>query len=443
MTANQSTLKQLEGLKRQLAITVLADDLRVAYQKKLSEVANKAHIKGYRPGKVPANVVEQKFGRGLLHESAAELIDSTFQAQIQAQKIKLAGTPHVDFDHEALKLGESFHYTAHFEVYPDVQLKDLTDVEIESASGEVTDEDVNGMLIQLRTQHAEWVTVDRASKLGDRIKIDFEGEIDGKPLEQGSATGSWLELGSHTMIPGFEEGLIGCKKDEKKTLNIAFPAEYHVETLRGKPVTFAVIVHEVQEPKLPPLDDAFAKKIGVADGLDALKTQVKEKMQSELNEAAKASVKRIVLDKLMALNPIEVPTPLIDAEIKHLQEMTRQQIRQYRRELSDADIKNFPLAREPYVEDAKKRVILGLLLAEVIQDAKIQVDQKKVQARLKEMAARYGSVDEILPIILKNRQMVSDVEAYVLEEQAIDILLSKARVVETKKSYDAIMNEKV
>ena len=433
-------LEQLEGLQRQLAVTVLADDVKKAYQKKVMEFSRSAKIKGFRPGKIPVSVVEQKFGRGLLHEIAAELIDSTFQTQIQTQKIKIAGTPQIDFNHETLKRDESFDYTAKFEVYPEVHLKDLKDVPIESVSGEVTDEDVNGMLVQLRTQHAEWVDVDRTSKLGDRIQIDFEGDMDGKPLEQGSATGSWLELGSHTMIPGFEEGLVSVKKDEKKTLSISFPTEYHVEALRGKPVTFAVTVHAIQEPKLPALDDAFAKKVGVAEGLDTLKKQVKEKMQSELNEAAHAMLKRNVLDQLMALNPTDVPNALLEAEVSHLQEMTRQQIRQYRRELSDADIKKFPLAREPYVEDAKKRVVLGLLLAEVIQQNKIQVDQKKVQDRLKEMASRYGNVDEILPLILKNQHMVADIEAFVLEEQAIQQLLSAASVSETKKSYDVIMN---
>ncbi|MCX7121144.1 MAG: trigger factor [Gammaproteobacteria bacterium] len=437
MTTN---LEQLEGLKRQFKVTVSAEDLKKAYQKKIAEVSSKASIKGFRPGKVPAHVVEQKFGRGILHEAAAELIDSSFKKE--ANNIKIAGMPHIDFDHEALKLEESFHYTAQFEVYPEVTLKDLTDIEIESAAGDVSDDDVSSMLVKLRTQHAERVSVDRAAKLGDRLTIDFDGTMDGKPLEQGSAKASKLELGSNSMIPGFEDGLIGAKKDDKITLNISFPTEYHVETLRGKPVSFAVTVHEIEEPKLPALDDAFAEKVGVKEGLDALKKQIKEKMQLELNETAHANVKRIVLDKLMGLNPIDVPVALIDAEVEHLQNMTRQQIRQYRPELSDADIKKFPLEREPYLEDAKKRVVLGLLLAEVIKNAEIKVDNKKVEERLKEMAARYGNVDEILPIIMKNKHMIADVEAYVLEESAIQTLLGKARVLETKKSYDAIMNAK-
>jgi len=435
-------LEQLAGLQRKLNVAVDAADVKTAYQKKIAEVASKAQIKGFRPGKIPSHVVEQKFGTGILQEVAADLIDSTFQAQMQAHKVKMAGMPKIDFDHASLKLDEPFSYSATFDIYPEIQLKDLTDVAIESTKGEVTDEDVSSMLIQLRTQHAEWEAVDRAAKLGDRVQIDFDGEMDGKPLEQGSAKGQWLELGSNSMIPGFEDGLIGAKKGENKTLNISFPTEYHVEALRGKPVTFIVTVHEIQEPKLPALDDDFAKKVGVEAGLDALKKQVFDKMQAELTEKAHANLKTEVLDKLMALNPIEVPESLINAEIEHLQAMTRQQIRQYRRELSEAEVNKFPLTREPYEADAKKRVVLGLLLAEVIKQAEIKVDQKKVQERLKEMAARYGNVDEILPIILKNKNMVSDVEAFVLEEQAIQTLLSKARVSEVKKSYDAIMNSK-
>lgn len=431
-------LEQLEGLKRQLAVTVLADDVKKAYQKKLNEFTRVASIKGFRAGKVPASVVEQKFGRGLLHEIAAELIDSTFQTQLAEQKIKLAGTPEVDFNHEALKKDQSFDYIAKFEVYPEIQLKDLAGAEIESLSGDVSDDDVSSMLIQMRTQHAEWQAVDRAAKLGDKVQIDFEGVIEGKPLEQGSATGHWLELGSHSMIPGFEEGLVGAKKGDVKTLTIAFPENYHVEELRAKPVVFTVTMQEVQEPKLPALDDAFAKKVG-ADTVDALKTKIKERMQSELTETAEALLKRAALEKLMAFNGIDIPNALIESEISHLQNMTRQQIRQYNREASDADIKNFPLSREPYIAEAKKRVTLGLLLAELIKVHAIQVDRDKVQERLKEMAANYGNIEQILPILLQNKQVVSDIEAFVLEEQAVKLLLEKAHVSNVKKSYDAIM----
>lgn len=438
-----ATLETLDGLKRKLTMTIDADAFKTASQKKIDEAARTVQLKGFRPGKVPANVIQQKFGRSILLETAASLIDSTFKAEIESQKIKLASAPQIDFDHEAVKPGESFYYTATFEIYPTVTLKDLTDVEIESEKGEVTDSDISAMLIKMRTQHAEWVDVDRAAKLGDRVKIDFDGEIDGKPLEQGSAKEHTLELGSHSMIPGFEDGIIGVKKGETKTIHISFPADYHVENLKGKPVNFKITIHHIQEPKLPELNDAFAEKMGVKEGLDALKKQIHEKMQLELNEKAHANLKESTLDKLMSLNNIDVPVALIDSEIQHLQNMTRQQMRQYMGKDQKFDVSKFPLAREPFEADAKKRVVLGLLLAEVIKAASITVDQQKVQDRLHTIASQYGDVAQILPIIQKNQQMVADVEAYVLEEQAIQTLLSKARVSEVKKSYDSIMNSNV
>ena len=213
-----------------------------------------------------------------------------------------------------------------------------------------------------------------------------------------------------------------------------------MKELCEKPVCFMVIVHTVEEPKLPALDDAFAKKVGIEEGLETLKARVKEKMQKELDETAKATLKKDVLDKLSALNPIDVPTALIDAEISHLQEMTRQQFRQYNPKITEAELQKIPLARESYAEEAKKRVLLGLLLAEVIRIHALTVDQHQVQERLKEMAAQYGKVEEVLPMIQKNKSVIADVEAFVLESQAVTVLLDKASVSDVKKSYDAIMH---
>lgn len=433
-------LEKLDGLNRQLSITVSADEIEKAYQKKVQDFSRNAKLKGFRPGKVPATVVEQKFGHGLLQETAAQLIESSLQQTLQDQKIRMAGFPQIDFKHETLKRGDAFSYVAKFEVYPEVELKDLQDVEVESPSAEVVEDDVSAMLIQLRTQHSEWNIVDRAAKLGDRVKIDFDGVIDGKPMEHGSAKDHTLELGSKSMIPGFEDGIIGMKKGETKAIDITFPAEYHVEDLRSKPVTFTITLHDIEEPALPALDDAFATKLGVKDGVDALKKNVRERMENELKENTRVMLKQNVLDKLMAQNPIDVPAALIDSEISHLQEMTRQQMRQYLGKDAKIDVSKFPLSRDPYVENAKRRVVLGLLLAEAIKKHQIILDQAQVQVRLREMAAQYGNPDQIMPMLMQNKRMVSDVEAFVLEEQAIDALLKSARVLDVKKSYDAVMN---
>lgn len=434
-------LEQLEGLKHKLAVTVLAEDLKKAYQQRVTDFSKRANLKGFRPGKVPPTVVEQKFGHGLLHEAAVALIQSTFDAQVKTHGLKVAGTPHIDFDHEKLQKDQSFDYAAIFEVFPDVTLKGLSGVSIESLCGVVTDEDVSATLIKMRTHHAEWQDVDRAAKKGDRIQIDFEGMLNDQPLERGNAKGAWLELGSNSMVLGFEDGLIGVKKGEERVLSIAFPEDYHVAELRAKPVAFTVMTHLVQEPKLPALDNAFAEKMGIKEGgLDALKKMVKERMQAELDVAAKAVLKQSVLDRLMAANPILVPQALLDAEIANLQEMTRRQIQMYRQDLSKSDIKNMSLSKEPYIEEAKKRVTLGLLLAEVIKENNMQIAADKVDAKLKEVAAAYPNPEQVISAFRQNRQLLSEIEASVLEEQAIDHLLTDATLVEVKKSYDAIMN---
>lgn len=435
------TLAQLEGLKRQLSIQVSSEELSNAYAKHLAEISKTANIKGFRPGKVPMDVLEQKFAKSLLQEAAVELIQKSFDEQVKQQTLKLAGLPSIDFDPTALKKGEGFEYKATFETYPEVALKDLSGVAIERAEGEISDSDVENMLIKMRTQHAEWHAVDRAAKLGDRLTIDFDGMMDGKPLDRGSAKDAKLELGSNSMIPGFEDGLIGAKKGETRVVKISFPAEYHVENLRSKPVEFTITVHSIEEPKLPALDDAFAKKMGVDAGIDELKQKIKERMEAEIKEAAHQALKTAVFDKLMGLNIIEAPSALIDAEIQNLQHMMRQRMRSFNPNMTEAQMNAMPMAREMFVDEAKKRVILGLLLAEVIKASGITVDQERVKKQIEKMAANHPDSAEVISMYNKNDRLRSEIEAYILEEQAVEALLTKATVATVKKNYDALIHK--
>jgi len=436
-----STLSVLEGLKRKLVSTVSQEDFKHVYEKHLSEITRTATLKGFRTGKVPKDVLEQKFGRGLLQESAAELIRKDFEAQIQAKQVKLVGMPSIDFDAAALKKNTAFDYTATFEIYPDIQLKELIDIEFEKAEGIATDEDVDNMLIRIRTQYAEWQPVERPAKLGDRLTIDFDGMTDGKPLERGSAKGMLLELGSNNMIPGFEEGLIGAKKDEMKALSLSFPKDYHVENLRGKPVEFTVIVHKIEEPKLPALDDAFAEKMGIEKGIVELKQKMKERMQTEMNEMANQTLKNNAFDKLTSLNAIDVPSVLIEAEIYNLQNTMRQRMRMFNPKMTESQLNEMPLSRDLFAEDAKKRVVLGLLLAEIIKANGIKLNQDRVQKQFAKMAANEPNPEAAISAYHKNDRLRSDVEAFVLEEQALELLLAKAIITKVKKNYDAIINK--
>lgn len=435
-----STLSQIEGLKHKLVVSVSETAFKQAYKKHLSEIARTANIKGFRPGKVPTNILEQKFGRGLLQESAVELIRKSFEDEVKLQNIKMAGLPNIDFDTNSLEKNKPFEFTATFDVYPDIQLKDLSGITLEKAEGEVTDADVENMLVKIRAQHADWHAVDRAAKLGDRLTIDFDGLMDGKPLERGSAKGMFLELGSHTMIAGFEEGLMGAKKDEMKALSLSFPKDYHVEALKGKPVEFTVMIHKIEEPILPALDDAFAKKVGASTGLAELKQLLKTRMQNELNDMAHQMLKNSIFDKLMDLNTIMIPQSLIEMEIRQLQNNMRQRMKSINPKMTDTQLQSLPLSRDLFAEEARKRVLLGLLLAEVIKANKMMLDENRVQQQFAKMAANAANPEETISAYNKNQHIRSDVEAFVLEEQAAEILLKTATVVTVNKNYDAIMN---
>ena len=431
----QTEVKKLDGLKCQLTVTIPAEQVKTAYDKHLKEVASKAKVSGFRPGKVPPNVIEKQYGQGIKQDVAGDLMQSSFEEAVTKNELMIAGQPKVEPGN--LKKGEAFEYVATFETYPKITLTDLTDQKFEKSVAEVIDKDVSGMLEKIQQQQADWVDADRAAKEGDRVVMDFEGYVGDEVFEGGSAKDFTLELGSKQMIPGFEDGLIGAKANETTSVKVTFPEQYPVETLAGKEARFEVTVHKVQEPKLPELNDALAKKAGVEGGLDALKTEVRKGMERELRQLLEGQMKNQVLDKLIELNPVEVPEALLDLEIQSLQQMTRQQMAQQQ---GKQELPNMDLPRDPYLEQEKKRVTLGLLLAEVIKAYDIKVDKDLVRAKVEEIANPYGKPEEVIAWYYNNQQMLSEVEALVVEDQAILKLLEKAQIEEQSKNYDDIIN---
>lgn len=429
-----SAVEKLEGLQCRLKITIPAEEIETSYQQRLKEVTKNADLKGFRKGKVPPNVVEQKFGKSIRQEIAGDLMQSHFEKALEEHNLQIAGSPEVKS--EDYKKGEPLEYEATFEVYPEIELKDLEGESIEKHFAEVTDADIDAMLEKLRKQHSEWEDVDRAAKEGDRVIIDFEGFIDDKPFEGGKANDFQLELGSKQMIPGFEEGVIGAKPNDILTLQVTFPEDYPVQDLAGKPAEFKVTVKKVQEGKLPPIDDELAKKIGIEGGLDKLREEVRKNMQTELDRFINAKLKSDVLDRLLSRNTVLLPNALIESEIQHLQQMTRQQmaVQQGTREIPEVD-----LPREPFVEEAHKRVSLGLLLAEAIKNFEVKLDQDKVREKVNEIAASYQKPEEVISWYYKNKKLLSEIEAAVLEEQVVDKLLEKVNLEEKQSSYDEIM----
>ncbi len=428
----QVVLATTEGLGRKFTITVPAEESKTKYQNRLKDAAKNAKVDGFRKGKVPVKLLEERYRPSVWHEVVDQLIKDTLPKAFEQEKLQPAGMPSVDSING--QPGEDFVYEASFEVYPEINLKELTDVEIEQVSAEVTDQDVENLLKKLQQQHANWVEVDRAAEEGDQVTIDFEGFVDGEAFEGGKAESVPLVLGSKTMIPGFEDGLVGAKAGDELELNVTFPKQYHAEKLAGKAAVFKTKVHKVCAPELPELDDAFAEKFAVKEGgIEKLKDDMRKHMQRELGNVVKSRNKEAVFNELLKLNEIEVPKALIENEMKNLHAVAHQQQghqhHDHDHELSEAE-------KQALYEPAKRRVRLALLINEVINAKEIKADSERVKALVEEMAASYDNPEEFTNWFYSDRQQLSQMETLALEEQVIEELLNSAKVNAKTLSYE-------
>lgn len=430
-------IENLEGLRRRLVVEISAEEIEKAYQERLKKIAKTTKLPGFRPGKADPKILEKRYGKEILQEVGNELMQSNVRNAIIEEKVQIAGTPQVEpFEAERNK---TLKIVVNYETYPEIELKDMKGVQVERVTAEIMKEDVDKVLEGLRQQNAHWKEVDRPAKEHDRVIVDFEGTIDGEPFEQNAAKDFQMELGAKRMIPGFEEGVEGMKPGEERDINVTFPKEYPSQDLAGKEAVFKIKVHKVLESELPELDDAFAEKLGFKEGgLDKLKAEVRKSMERELDRALSARLKMEVLDKLVELNPIEVPEALVSTEIDHLQQLTRQQLAQSQ---SKEQADNVELPREPYIEQAKKRVILGLLLGEVIKQQAIKADPDQVRAKVEEIASTYQKPEEVVAWYYNNKRMLSEVESAVLEDQTVAKLLEQLEVNEKKISYEEAVSQ--
>lgn len=433
----QVSVESTQGLERTLTITVAADVFEKEYDGRIRHLSKTQRVDGFRPGKVPASVIAKRFGGAIEQEVAGEVMQRHFFEAIVAEKLNPAGAPKVA--PKARKKGEEFVFTATFEVYPEVTLAALDTLSVDKESAEVTDEDLDKMLVTLQKQRATWTSVKRKSIKEDQVTLDFEGTIDGEVFEGGKAEAFQIVLGSGRMIPGFEKGIIGKKAGEEFTIDVNFPDDYHAENLKGKAAQFAIKLNTVEKQVLPEITPEFVKEFGVESGeLESLKTDVKQNMSRELEKTLKNIVKDSVLASLVEANEVEVPKALVASEVDVLR---KQAIERYGKQM---DPKNMPeLPAELFTEQAEKRVKVGLLLGEVIKVNELKVDQDKVTALIESAASAYENPIEVVEYYKNNKEMMQNMENVALEEQAIDFIIEKAKVTEISKSFDEIMNKAV
>ncbi|MGQ6624297.1 trigger factor [Serratia sp. IR-2025] len=429
----QVSVETTQGLGRRLSITVPADTIKQAVKKELISAAKSVRIDGFRKGKVPMNIVEQRYGASVRQDVLGEAMQRSFVDAIIKEKINPAGAP--NYVPGEYKEGEDFTFAVEFEVYPEVELKGLENIEVEKPVVEVNDEDVDAMLDTLRKQQATWKETDRAAEAEDRVTVDFTGSIDGEEFEGGKASDFVLAMGQGRMIPGFEEGLVGHKAGEEFSIDVNFPEDYHAENLKGKAAKFAIVLKKVEERELPELTEEFIKRFGVADGSVAgLRTEVRKNMERELKGAVRNRIKSQAIEGLVSANEIDVPAALIDGEIDVLR-------RQAAQRFGGNEKQALELPRELFEEQAKRRVVVGLLLGEVISTNDLKADEDRVKTLIEEMASAYEDPSEVIEFYSKNKELMNNMRNVALEEQAVEALLAKAKVTEKATTFSELMNQ--
>ncbi|WP_440873854.1 trigger factor [Thalassotalea sp. PLHSN55] len=430
----QVSVETTQGLERRITISVPAETVDVEVKNRLRHIAKTQRINGFRPGKVPPSVIQKRYGQSVRQEVAGELMQRNFYEAIVAEKLTPAGRP--EFVAKSNEDGKALEFDATFEVYPEVELKGLEDIAVERPDVEISDEDLDEMFVTLQNQHKTWKENKRKTKKGDKLTIDFTGRVDGEEFEGGKSEGFELELGAGRMIPGFEKDIIGMKVGEEKTITVTFPEDYHAENLKGKEAEFDIVVHKTEGPVVPKIDDEFATLFGIQEGgVEALRAEVRKNMSRELNQAVKTKVKEQVINGLVEAHELDVPKALIAQEVDVLRQQAMQRFG------GQMDPKNMPeLPAEMFEEQAKRRVVVGLLLGEVIKVNELKVDEAKVTELIESAASAYEDPQEVIEYYKTNKELSQQMQNVALEEQAVELVLASAKVTDKKASFQEIMN---
>lgn len=420
----QVSVETGEGLERRLRIDLPFERIEGEVDKRLQQLARNARVPGFRPGKVPMKMVRQRYGDQVHQEVFGELVQSSFSEAVAKEALRPAGMPRIEPDIDRDE--KRFAYTAIFEVLPQFELATLSGKVVKRPLAEVTDGDLESMIERLRTQRRSWQPVQRPAQTGDRVTLSYVGSIDGEPFEGGSSDSSQVEIGSGRMIQGFEEGLIGAAASETRVLDIRFPDEYHAAHLAGKPAHFEVSIKSVDEPVLPEVDAAFARDFGVEDGdVARFRADVRANMERELKQRIKARTKESVMDVLVAENAIDIPSVLVAEEVKSLKDQMRQNMGGGRMELPD----------DLFEKSARRRVALGLIIAEIVRENGIVADAARIRAAVEEMASTYEQPQEVIDYYYGDRKRLTPVESLVLEEQVVDWALGQMTVEDEAMTF--------
>lgn len=427
----QVSVESTGSIGRKMTVEVPAERIEQSLESRLRSMVKRVRLDGFRPGKVPFNVVKSRYGDSVRQEVIGEVLENTFRDASVQQNLRVAGLPQIEL--KALAVGQPLVYVANFDVYPEFTVADVTSLEVKRPTAEVQDADIDKMLETIRKQQREWKDTDCAAQSGDLVLIDFEGTLDGEAFTGGTAQNYSVELGAGRMLPDFEAALIGMQAGETKTADVSFPEDYQAENLKGKTAQFKLTVHKVQEESLPEVNAEFIKQFGVEDGsMESFREEVKKNMTRELGNALKAQVKQQVMEGLSSLHEIELPSALVKDEIQHVREEFSQS--------TGTPANNIP--DDLFQPQAARRVKLGLIVGEIIRQKGLQRDPARVDAMLETLAASYEDPAALINYYRTNRQAMQTVEAAVMEDMIVEWVLDQAQVTDEAHDFEAVMNRK-
>jgi trigger factor len=428
----QVSVEKTSELSRKMTVSVPEAVVQEKMAERLKSLARDVKIDGFRPGKVPQHVVEKKFGDRIRGEIANELIKDTYYDALQDQDLKPAGHPHI----QPLDETEGFKYTAVFEVYPEISLEGIDQLEVLRPVAIVNDSDVDDMIEKLRAQKQSWHIVDRPAQEDDRVTISFSCTSEGENFTDGRVEGFEVDIGAKKMIPGFEDNLIGLEIGANKTFTLDFPEDEKNPKLAGKNGQFEVDVIKVEERSLPEIDEEFVKAYGVEDGsVESFLEGVRNNMEKGLEQALRSKLKSSVMDALYEKIQIAVPNTLVDLEIENLMKPYIENAKRQKLKLED-----LRLPRDRVEAQAKRRVALGLILAEIIQKNAIKLDSNKVRSTVEDLAKSYESPEELVNWYYSDESRLNDVQQMVLEDQVIEWLVAQAKVSDETVNFSDVMD---
>ena len=427
----QVSLSATGGLERRLEVAVPATEVASEVEQRLKQISRTARLKGFRPGKAPYAVVRKQFGDQVHTEVVSDLMRTSFAQALSQEKLTPAANPKIE--PLAIGPGSDLKYAAIFEVMPEVKVAAVDGIAVERPSSSVTETDIDAMVESMRRQRPNFTAVERGANDTDRVVIDYKGTIDGKPFEGSDGTDINVIIGSRQSMPELEEGLRGATPGETRAVTVSFSAEHPNKAVAGQTAQLQVSVKRVEEQSLPAVDEEFGRAYGVEEGgLEALRAEVRKSMERELADVIRNRVRGQVLDALYRQNPVDVPRALLEEQVQQLQIDTA-------RRMGVRDASQIP-ARGPFEEPARRRVALGLLMSQIVQNEQIKLDRDRVQTRLSDLVAGYPEEQqqEALRAYQQNQDAMRQVESAALEDQVVDWVLGRANITDKPMTFKEI-----